>query len=67
MRTIRIAAQVYPQQGTWAGLRAAAIHAERLSATTSFTQFTLGFNGPDWALPEGEPWLRWRDQRNASS
>ena len=31
-----------------------------------FTQFTLGFNGPDWALGEGEPWLRWRDERNAS-
>ena len=23
-----------------------------------FTQFTLGFNGPDWALARGEPWLR---------
>ena len=30
MRQIRIAAQVHPQQGTWAGLRAAAIDAERL-------------------------------------
>jgi hypothetical protein len=31
-----------------------------------FTQFTLGFNGPDWVLGEGESWLRWRDERNAS-
>jgi len=29
-----------------------------------FTQFTLGFNGPDWVVAEGEPWLRWRDARN---
>lgn len=29
-----------------------------------FTQFTLGFNGPDWAVEEGIDWLRWRDQVN---
>jgi probable F420-dependent oxidoreductase len=29
-----------------------------------FTQFTLGFNGPDWAVAAGEPWLAWRDERN---
>ncbi len=29
-----------------------------------FTQFTLGFNGPDWPVADGEPWLRWRDERN---
>jgi probable F420-dependent oxidoreductase len=30
-----------------------------------FTQFTLGFNGPDWAVDRGVPWLEWRDERNA--
>jgi probable F420-dependent oxidoreductase len=29
-----------------------------------FTQFTLGFNGPDWSVAEGVAWLRWRDERN---
>jgi probable F420-dependent oxidoreductase len=29
-----------------------------------FTQFTLGFNGPDWAVERGAPWLAWRDERN---
>ena len=32
-----------------------------------FTQFTLGFEGPDWDVAAGERWLRWRDERNASS
>lgn len=30
-----------------------------------FTQFTLGFNGPAWAVDAGRPWLEWRDGRNA--
>ena len=29
-----------------------------------FTQFTLGFNGPDWAVDDGADWLAWRDGRN---
>jgi probable F420-dependent oxidoreductase len=29
-----------------------------------FTQFTLGFNGPEWAVDDGAPWLGWRDGRN---
>jgi probable F420-dependent oxidoreductase len=29
-----------------------------------FTQFTLGFNGPDWRVDEGRRWLAWRDGRN---
>jgi probable F420-dependent oxidoreductase len=29
-----------------------------------FTQFTLGFNGPDWDVAAGERWLRWRDARD---
>jgi probable F420-dependent oxidoreductase len=31
-----------------------------------FTQFTLGFNGPDWTVDEGAPFLAWRDQCNRS-
>jgi probable F420-dependent oxidoreductase len=30
-----------------------------------FSQFTLGFNGPDWPVDGGAPWLRWRDLVNA--
>jgi hypothetical protein len=29
-----------------------------------FTQFTLGFNGPDWAVDTGTDWLAWRDDGN---
>ena len=29
-----------------------------------FTQFTLGFNGPDWDVSAGERWLAWRDEIN---
>ena len=29
-----------------------------------FTQFTLGFNGPDWDVSSGSEWLAWRDQVN---
>lgn len=29
-----------------------------------FTQFTLGFNGPDWRVERGAGWLSWRDARN---
>ncbi len=32
-----------------------------------FTQFTLGFNGPAWAVDGGLPWLAWRDRRNAEA
>ncbi len=30
-----------------------------------FTQFTLGFNGPDWPVDTGAAWLAWRDARNS--
>jgi len=30
-----------------------------------FTQFTLGFNGPDWTVEAAADWLAWRDRRNA--
>ncbi len=33
---------------------------------TGFTQFTLGFNGPDWPVEAGHRWLTWRDTTNAS-
>ncbi len=29
-----------------------------------FTQFTLGFTGPDWDVAAGAGWLRWRDAVN---
>jgi probable F420-dependent oxidoreductase len=29
-----------------------------------FTQFTLGFQGPDWDLGPGADWLAWRDREN---
>jgi probable F420-dependent oxidoreductase len=29
-----------------------------------FTQFTLGFQGPDWDVSAGSDWLRWRDEMN---
>lgn len=29
-----------------------------------FTQFTLGFNGPDWPVGDGRDWLSWRDDMN---
>ena len=29
-----------------------------------FTQFTLGFNGPDWRVDHGRRMLAWRDERN---
>jgi probable F420-dependent oxidoreductase len=29
-----------------------------------FTQFTLGFGGPDWPVDGGVPWLAWRDEQN---
>jgi probable F420-dependent oxidoreductase len=31
-----------------------------------FTQFTLGFNGPDWTVEKGRAWLEWRDRQNAA-
>ncbi len=31
-----------------------------------FTQFTLGFNGPDWPVESGRPWLKWRDATNTT-
>jgi probable F420-dependent oxidoreductase len=30
-----------------------------------FTQFTLGFGGPDWRVERGRPFLEWRDRVNA--
>ncbi len=32
-----------------------------------FTQFTLGFNGPDWSVDAGRDFLAWRDERNRSA
>jgi probable F420-dependent oxidoreductase len=29
-----------------------------------FSQFTLGFGGPDWQVEDGVPFLRWRDGHN---
>lgn len=29
-----------------------------------FSQFTLGFNGPEWQVSDGADWLRWRDGVN---
>ena len=29
-----------------------------------FTQFTLGFNGPEWSVERGKEWLAWRDEAN---
>jgi probable F420-dependent oxidoreductase len=31
-----------------------------------FRQFTLGFNGPAWAVDDGTAWLAWRDRRNSN-
>jgi probable F420-dependent oxidoreductase len=31
-----------------------------------FTQFTLGFNGPDWSVEGGVAFLAWRDSVNAA-
>lgn len=30
-----------------------------------FTQFTLGFGGPAWAVENGQAFLEWRDRRNS--
>jgi probable F420-dependent oxidoreductase len=38
--------------------------AERYVAL-GFTQFTLGFNGPDWQVESGLEFLEWRDRINA--
>ena len=38
--------------------------AERYLAI-GFTQFTLGFGGPDWPVENGRRFLEWRDQVNA--
>jgi len=27
-------------------------------------QFTLGFEGPEWAVGRGAEWLAWRDEQN---
>ena len=29
-----------------------------------FTQFTLGYNGPDWDVTTAIDWLSWRDEKN---
>jgi probable F420-dependent oxidoreductase len=31
-----------------------------------FTQFTLGYNGPDWNVDTAADWLAWRDDMNAA-
>jgi len=31
-----------------------------------FTQFTLGYNGPDWDVSTATDWLAWRDDMNAA-
>jgi hypothetical protein len=31
-----------------------------------FTQFTLGFNGPQWDVAAGADWLAWRNEMNTS-
>jgi probable F420-dependent oxidoreductase len=33
-------------------------------AAMGFSQFTLGFDGPTWAVDAGRRWLDWRDRRN---
>ena len=38
--------------------------AERYLAL-GFTQFTLGFGGPDWIVEDGRRFLEWRDRTNA--
>ena len=35
-------------------------------AEMGFTQFTLGFNGPDWDVSRGADWLAWRDEMNVT-
>ena len=32
-----------------------------------FSQFTLGFNGPEWTVERGAEWLAWRDGRNQTA
>ena len=32
-----------------------------------FTQFTPRFNGPDWNVEPGLPWLAWRDEQNRAA
>jgi hypothetical protein len=29
-----------------------------------FTQFTLGYQGPEWDVEDAADWLAWRDQKN---
>ena len=29
-----------------------------------FTQFTLGYNGPNWDVSDAGQWLAWRDEIN---
>src|SRR5439155_26100758 len=31
-----------------------------------FTQLTLGFNGPAWAVDDATAWLAWRDRQNSN-
>lgn len=31
-----------------------------------FTEFTLGFNGPDWNVAAGKQWVAWRDATNST-
>ena len=32
-----------------------------------FTEFTLGFDGPQWSVGDGRDWLAWRDEQNSGS
>jgi probable F420-dependent oxidoreductase len=44
--------------------RVLAEHAEAY-LEIGFTQFTLGYDGPDWNLDAASDWLAWRDERNS--
>ena len=62
------AATPRPSNGGWAWSRrtrgrvleehAAAYH------DLGFTQFTLGYNGPNWYVSDAGQWLAWRDESN---
>ena len=46
---------------TWTGSCA---RTPTATSSSGFTQFTLGFNGPDWTVDRAGDWLAWRDERN---
>jgi len=43
--------------------RVLADHAETYLGM-GFTQFTLGYDGPDWNVEDAGDWLSWRDEKN---